>query len=320
MGRPRKHHRNLPPRMYKKGLAFWYSGTKPWTNLGRDTYQAFKKYNELEGELKAKIAVTFADLSSQYLVRGMKDLKERTQRDYTQYIQRLSKAFGHMPLEDIEPADVEDYHEKRGETARVQANREKACLSLIWNWGRRKRLTKLPNPCLGVRRHRETGRKVLVDDALFFRVWSVADWDVRDALDLAYLTGQRPADVLKMDWNQVHGDEIWIETSKTGEHVRVQVEGELALVLNDIAARRGASGRLVSITTSAFDNRFEGARRAAGVELSAFQFRDLRAKAASEVADERGEEDAQTLLAHTSGKTTKTYIRRKGGKRTRSVR
>ncbi len=320
MPRPRERDKNLPPRMYKKGRAYWYSGTKPWSNLGRDLFAALTRYNELEQGTTKHDVTTFAVLSAKYLALGTGDLEPRTKKDYLRYVTRLNKAFGHMPLEDIEPADVEDYHAKRGATARVQANREKACLSLIWNWGRRKRITALPNPTGGIRRHRESGRKVLVDDVLFFRVWRVADWDVRDALDLAFLLGQRPADILKLDWSQVHGNELWVTTSKTDEPIRFEIEGELALVLNDIAFRRGVVGSIVNLSVSAFDNRFEDVRRAAGVELEAFQFRDLRAKAASEVADKRGNDAAQTLLAHTTGKTTATYIRRKGGKKTRSVR
>lgn len=306
--------------MYLKGRAYWYSGTKPWTNLGRDIGKAFQRYNELEQAIVTRGVTTFLELSTQYLVRGTQDLAPRTRRDYLRYIERLNKAFGHMPLEDIEPGDIEEYHSARGAKAKVQANREKACFSLVWNWARRKRLTSLANPCLGVRRHREVGRQVLVDDATYFRVWAAADWDVRDALDLALLTGQRPADVLKMDWSQVHGNELWITAGKTGEKVRIEIAGELWTVLADIAWRRGSTGRLVPLTAAAFDNRFEHDRRAVGVALDSFQFRDLRAKAATEAADQHGHEEAQALLAHTTPKTTAVYIRRKAGRKTRSVR
>lgn len=60
-------------------------------------------------------------------------------------------------------------------------------------------LTDAPNPCAGVRKNRESGRDVYVEDDLFKKVWTAADQPTRDATDLAYLTGQRPADTLKFD-------------------------------------------------------------------------------------------------------------------------
>lgn len=42
------------------------------------------------------------------------------------------------------------------------------------------------------------GRDRYVSDAEFQAVWEKADQTLRDAMDLALLTGQRPADVLKI--------------------------------------------------------------------------------------------------------------------------
>jgi len=53
-------------------------------------------------------------------------------------------------------------------------------------------------PCAGVKGFTERGRDVYVEDDTYRAVWDAADWPTRDAMDLAYLTGQRPADVLKM--------------------------------------------------------------------------------------------------------------------------
>lgn len=306
--------------MYQKGLAYWYSGAKPWKNLGRSLVDALDAYRELEGYLKAD-SLLFKDVLLRYFEEGTSDLAPRTLKDYKVYGARLIEVFGHMPLEDIEPTHIARYHRARGKTAKVQANREKALISLVWNWARAEGVTALPNPCVGLHRHREDGRQVLVSDQTFHRAWLGADWDVRDVLDLALLTGASPADVLNFDWSQVHGTEFWVTRGKTGEKVRIEIGPELWLVLADIRLRRGAgSTRIVSLTPGAFDNRFEDVRRAAGIQLDSFQLRDLRAKAATEVADRQGEEAASALLAHSTVKTTKTYIRRKAGRKTGSTR
>jgi len=48
-----------------------------------------------------------------------------------------------------------------------------------------------------IRRHR--GRDTYVEDELFKRVYDKADPGLRDAMDLAYLTGQRVIDTRMMD-------------------------------------------------------------------------------------------------------------------------
>jgi len=57
--------------------------------------------------------------------------------------------------------------------------------------------TALQNPCQGVRSFREIGRSRYVTDDEFDKVKAHAHFTVIDAMELALLTGQRPADVLK---------------------------------------------------------------------------------------------------------------------------
>lgn len=43
-----------------------------------------------------------------------------------------------------------------------------------------------------------------------------AHFTVRVAMDLAYLTEQRPADVLKLQRSAVHDEVLWLTQGKTG--------------------------------------------------------------------------------------------------------
>ena len=114
-----------------------------------------RAYHERElGSLRTD-NLTFGAAAMQYLAHGTKDLARRTLKDYTRYLtgeKRLLAVFGECPFDAIEPHHVKQYHrrakELRGST---QANREKAALSLLWNWARAEGLTKLPNPCQGIR-------------------------------------------------------------------------------------------------------------------------------------------------------------------------
>lgn len=78
-----------------------------------------------------------------------------------------------------------------------------------------------------------------------------------------------------------------------------------ALVVNE----RGQA-----LSASALDGRFGTARECAGIGTMDFQFRDLRAKAATETEDARGMEAAQGLMGHTTAGMTRKYVRHRIGK------
>ena len=85
------------------------------------------------------------------------------------------------------------------ELATIRANREKALFSHIFNMARNWGLTTAQNPCAGITGYSEIGRDIYVEDIEYKKVWEASDQPTRDAMDLAYLTGQRPSDTLGYD-------------------------------------------------------------------------------------------------------------------------
>ena len=71
-------------------------------------------------------------------------------------------------------------------------------------------LTTAQNPCQGVKGFKETGRSRYVTDEEFDRVRANAHCTVVDAMDIALLTGQRPADVLKIKRTDIRDGALWI--------------------------------------------------------------------------------------------------------------
>lgn len=57
------------------------------------------------------------------------------------------------------------------------------------------RYTDVANPCAGVKGHRE-GRDRYIEDDEYRAVWEKMHFTMQDAMDVPYLTGQRPGDVL----------------------------------------------------------------------------------------------------------------------------
>jgi len=222
--------------------------------------------------------------------------------------------FGEMPCAAIEPVHVRQWLDKRGQAARVSANREKALLSHVLNMARAWGVMAGENPCVGIKGFSEKARGRYVTDAELQAVISEADAPLAAVLRLAYLTAQRPADVLKMMRSDVRDGFLHVDQNKTGAKLRIAVEGELAALLAVLMAPPVRSLYLVStergrpLTAGSLRTRFEKAREAAGVD---FQFRDIRAKGGTDAGDLQA---AQSLLGHAAATTTDRYIRQRIGR------
>lgn len=354
MGRKPHKNLNLPPRMrarrQKSGRTFYYydMGGKPRKEfpLGPDLVEAVRKWADLErAQVPAGSPVaTFRYAAERYVRDVIPTKSPRTQLDNMKELEHLYEYFDAppAPLEQIRPQHIKLYFGWRADKARawyvakkravppnpghVRANRDIALFSHIFNYAREIGITDAPNPCAGVRKNREEGRDVYVEDDMFRAVYQHADQPTRDAMDLIYLTGQRPADVLKFDERDVRDGVLHVGQNKTGTKLRIEVVGELAAVVSRIRARK--AGYKISSTALAVNEqgqrlsydalrqRFHRARAAAGLEVDAFQFRDLRAKAGTDTTEAAGDiRQAQRQLGHASIQMTEHYVRARRGEK-----
>jgi integrase len=60
-------------------------------------------------------------------------------------------------------------------------------------------------------------------------------------MDLALLTGQRPADVLKIKRTDIRDGALWVVQNKTGARLGIEVTGELAKLIERINSRPRAA-------------------------------------------------------------------------------
>jgi len=350
MGRKPQNAGAIPHlRVRKKGKKVFYyydHGGTPRREepLGSDYGLAALKWAAIQRASAEKPAqvVTFRYVAMRYMAEVVPTKAPRTQRDNRTELKWLLAYFDDppCPFGGIEPQHVKAYLrwraqprtsitktgkmvEHKGE-GKTRANREKALLSHIWNWAREEGYTALPNPCAGVKGYKEDGRDVYVEDEAYQEVWDAADPTMRDAMDLAYLTGQRVADTLKMDIRDIRDGFLHVQQGKTATKRRIEVVGELKALLDRIAARKSPlkvhATRLIvnehgqPIAIRALQQRFDKARLAAGVDFDGFQFRDLRAKAGTDKADSAGDmRKAQQQLGHASITMTESYVRNRRG-------
>ena len=220
-------------------------------------------------------------------------------------------------------------------TAKVRANREIALLSHMFTIAREWGLTDKANPCYGVRRNKERPRDYYAGETVWNAVYAEAVQELKDAMDLAYLTGQRPADVLKTAATDLNNGFLMVGQGKTEKRLRISLaddgaQSKLSTFIEALLERKMINGIMTStlITNASglrmsqqmLRNRWDEAREKAAIKASAngdssqaasireFQFRDIRPKAASEIELEH----ASRLLGHSKEEMTKKVYRRVG--------
>lgn len=330
---------DLPLRMTKRTrikkdgtVSVWYyyecqrdeNGKKKLIPLGKNLNEAKRKWAEIEG--RPSIAQNSIEAVHGKYREWAKDKKESglsdiTLKNYAAMWKMLSPVFGRMDINAIKPAHLLRYHHER--SSKISGKMEIRYLSMLFDWARLRGYMTTPNPVTGLTRQLSgnSRRNIYVRDQDYELVMQFADRPLQDAMRLAYLTGQRPSDTLNMCWTDIKDNVLTIVQHKTGQTVRIAVTGELEQVINNIRQRTIVGKTLVCnrngqpIRINTLQTKFARARNLAilyaekhNLDFQPFQFRDLRAKAAS---DSDTHSDAQKLLGHKQSSTTAIYRRDK---------
>ncbi len=315
----------------EESISYYYitqvdeNGKRKAIPLGKDLNMARRRWAELEG----KPAVPESSISAvyeKYLTwaedREQSGLSVWTLADYRSNWRFLKPVFGKTSINKMKAEFLFRYFDKR--SSKIRGKKEIKFLGTLFNWARARGYMTIANPAQGITRLMKapSRRTIYVTDTEFLLVRKNAIQPVQDAMDITLLTGQRPADVFRMMWSDIQNGVLMVHQAKTGATVRISVEGELEEVLNNIRSRPVISRYIVAtgkgrpMSDSAFKRAFSDARDKAeveaketGVEFHRWQFKDLRAKTAT---DSNSQTEAQELLGHKNASTTVIYRRDKG--------
>lgn len=301
---------------------------KPDVALGKDRDEAIAKWEELHlkrPRVKGRLEEAFLRWEEERLPEYT---NEGTRRTYAQSLRWLRKVFATATWDATKLPHLVAY--LRARKGKVQANREIALLSIIWNQARLWGMTALPFPAHGMERSRwknpEQAREFEVTDQLFGAVYDEASTLLRDVMDLSSATGMRLTDCIKVVLPA--NDILRLKASKTGK--KADFDLSLSTVLPALVERRRGydANHLMLISTpdgfpvhlkdlrrewdkarakAAAKARADGDDQLAG-QIEAMFLRDMR-KMASDRAEDA--EAASKLLQHSSVALTRKHYRSK---------
>lgn len=175
---------------------------------------------------QARGALTVATVAERFLEEYAAHKKPSTERLYRLAIDaHITPRLGALPIADVSHQDAVKLHERLRATP-ILANRVIAVLSslLAWSMSERKYREAGPNPCIGIKKHKERKRKRYLDDAEYKRLGHALRTapimpGPRTAIELLLLTGARPNEIATLQWAFVDlaGAALHLPESKTGE-------------------------------------------------------------------------------------------------------
>lgn len=315
MSPKRSKDNKWPARVTQKHGAFYYlkpvikngKNTTQWIRLGKTEPEMLQALAELKSEGSGKMAAIIERYRNEILIK-----KARNTRDaQAKQLDRLKRAFGHMQPNHIRPSHLAQYHDLIGADAPYQANRELSLIAHVLKYAVRWGYID-DNPAREIQRHPEHARKRYVTHDELQAVANAAPPWIKILMTLAYLTGQRRADLLSMTKDQVREDGIYIRQSKTGKQLLIEWTPELKAAIDEaittlpdpgvssmyvICDKRGQRRRDAAFTTAW--TRLMDKCIAQGVIAEKFQFRDIRAKAGSDSDGKHlGHQSEATLKRH----------------------
>ena len=316
VGRKRITDTHLPQRVYQRHGAYYFvDRDSKWHPLGKTLQEMYHGLAEFLGN--GPIG-SFNDLFDRYVVEVLPDKAPRTQRDNLYEFKLLRASLGRMDPRGFKPRHGYAYYNERKKTSLKRAHAELALLSHVFTkaveWG-----VVDWNPCKEIRKERPKPRDRYVTDEEYQAAYAKMTEMLECAMDLAVLTGLRNADLLGLKRSNLSKEGIVVPTDKTTKPLLIEWSPKLRRVVTrtmqlepqvrqPLICTRLGKHYTVDGFASVWRRKIDAAILDTDNPLTErFQFRDLRAKSASD--DEL--EAASARLGHTSTAITERVYRRK---------
>ncbi len=326
MGRKRKEGTEwLPPLCYEGRSAYEF---RPTVNgkvqiirlcaLGTKQHVVWNRYEQEKRKLEMSSGTVEALFEEFFESPQCLKLAPGTIRQYRKNAKMLCKVFGHLQAKAVLPEWVREYMDTRGKDHEVTANRERAFMSRVYNWGYER--GKVPmNPCDKVRTFSESARERYITDEEYKAVYDCATSLVKAVMEISYCCAARKSDVLGLTNKKLLDEGIKIKQGKTGKEQIKAWSPRLKAAIKLAKDSKATSFRFVicntkghKVTVDAFDYYWnkakdEAARKNPSLDFD-FTFHDIKAKSISDVEGTKAEK--QKFSGHKTSAMVDTYDRK----------
>ena len=227
------------PCVYYKHGAYWYVKRGKWERIGVTLEDALAEYGrrqaaDKEGKLPLLIESTF----QHHVKAANPPLAESTIAQYRYAANVLKRKFKRFN----DPTQIKASHVAKikvdGSENPNMTNRIVSLLRTLFGYwleaGKAEN-----NPCVGVKRYKEAKRKRLITMPEWSAIYEHAGPRLRVIMKLAFLTGQRITDVLKIHRRQLADEGIMFRQQKTDKPLTVAWSADLKTAVAEARALHG---------------------------------------------------------------------------------
>jgi len=319
--RKRTENKHLPPRVYWKNGAYRFlSKDNKWVKLGKTLSEAMQTWSEMFSDRNFSTK-TMGSLFDRYMQEVSPQKSLSTHKVELYNMKFLKVFFGDMQPADVTSVDVYRFLDMRAKISVIQANKELSLLSSVFSYAIRWGVVS-QNICRDIKRFKEPTRDRYVQDEEFETFYNYADDLIKSFMLVSYLTGLRLGDVLNIKFGDLTEEGILIVANKTKKKSLIVWTDALRDAV-DFARKlkRPVRGIYLFCTRDGTPYSSDGFKaiwqrkmkkaHKDGVLKERFMIKDLRAKAATDIEQNRGLEFAQALLGHSNASTTRRHYIRK---------
>lgn len=296
--------------MHLKHGRYYLVRNNRWVSLSRNLHDALVEYARLTADVDGHELQNLID-------RALKDMEKTvaasTLKNYRFCSRRVLEAFAEFSPVQIRPLHIAQFLDDSKDTPSL-ANLLRAFLRGVFiravRWG-----VVETDPTRDIRPFKTEKRTRYITPDEFAAIRANASPTMQCLMDMAYITGQRIGDILKIMIADITSEGLHIHQQKTGTHICIAMTKDLDSAISKARGLhrsvRGLTlfhkrdGSPLSYTT--MYGHWRKACQAAGVEGA--NFHDIRAAAATDARAAGG--DSQTLLGHTTESSHRRYLRSK---------
>lgn len=335
MSRPRSNkNKSLPQYLYtyKRNGVIYYAYRHPQTGklhgMGTDKALAIKAAHQLNAQF---LSIEETDLVRKVIGGGKRldtfiDRYEADQQAVwnspvtraTRHwqLQVIKQRLGTMAVSDITTQHIADF---LSEKSASMANNFRTVLMGIFNAATAQGLIER-NPVVITQNRKIKVQRERLSLEQFKAIHACAIDYLQDAMELSLLTLQRREDIVSMQASDIRDGHLHVRQKKTGQQIRIQVNGQLAVLLERCQQNPDFISHIIHSRRNYLDNppgspidvrsisiRFAAAREKAGITGQHLpSFHEIRSLGAR-LYEKQGV-DPQPLLGHKSRRMVEKYL------------